>query len=106
MYCVRCGTELPETASYCMQCGAATDRVRAVPAEPLLRSATDRKIAGICGGLAKYLAMDPTVVRVLWLLLTFGLPPAGILGYIAAWILVPQEPLAVYIAPQPHNGTV
>jgi phage shock protein PspC (stress-responsive transcriptional regulator) len=64
-----------------------------------MRSATDRKIAGVCGGLAKYWSMDPTIMRLIWLLLAFGLPPAGILGYIAAWILMPVEPLRVYSEP-------
>jgi phage shock protein C len=66
-----------------------------------MRSQTDKKIAGVCAGLAKYAAMDPTIVRVLWLLLTFGLPPAGILGYIAAWIIIPPEPVPVYTAVTP-----
>jgi phage shock protein PspC (stress-responsive transcriptional regulator) len=107
MYCVKCGSELPETAFYCMQCGTATGRApEPVRAEPIMRSATDKKIAGVCGGLAKYLSMDPTIMRLLWLLLTFGLPPAGVLGYIAAWILMPMEPVRVYVTPQPTTGTV
>jgi phage shock protein PspC (stress-responsive transcriptional regulator) len=65
----------------------------AVIPEPLYRTLGDRKIAGVCGGFARYTAMDATLVRVLWLLLTFGLPPAGILGYIAAWIIMPVEPV-------------
>jgi phage shock protein PspC (stress-responsive transcriptional regulator) len=71
-------------------------------AEPLQRSITDKKIAGVCGGFAKYMQMDPTVVRILWLLLTFGLPPAGLLGYIAAWILMPPEPVRVFTTPAPE----
>jgi phage shock protein PspC (stress-responsive transcriptional regulator) len=71
--------------------------------EPLMRSITDRKIAGVCGGFAKYMGMDSTVIRVLWLLLTFGLPPAGLLGYIAAWILMPVEPVRVYSTPAPAS---
>jgi phage shock protein PspC (stress-responsive transcriptional regulator) len=39
--------------------------------------------------------MDATVVRILWLILTFGLPPAGVIGYIAAWIIMPEEPVQV-----------
>ena len=106
MYCVKCGTELPETAFYCLQCGTSTSRVPETPAGPIMRSATDKKIAGVCGGLARYLAMDPTVMRILWLLMLFGLPPAGVLGYIAAWILMPLEPVRVYVTPQPNTGTL
>lgn len=107
MYCVKCGTELPDTAYYCGHCGAATRLAPpAPPAEPLMRSATDRKIAGVCGGLARYFAMDSTVMRLIWLLLTFGLPPAGILGYIAAWILMPVEPVGVFHMPRAGSETV
>ena len=55
--------------------------------------------------MAKYLGMDSTVMRILWLLLLFGLPPAGVLGYIAAWILMPIEPVPVYMAQQTDTRT-
>jgi phage shock protein PspC (stress-responsive transcriptional regulator) len=48
--------------------------------------------------------MDPTLVRLLWLLMSFGLPPAGILGYIAAWIIVPMEPVRIYTTAAPASG--
>lgn len=97
MFCTKCGTELDERACYCSQCGTRTARApEPMIPEPLMRSQTDKKIAGVCGGFAKYLAMDATVMRILWLLLSFGLPPAGILGYIAAWILMPVEPIRIY----------
>jgi phage shock protein PspC (stress-responsive transcriptional regulator) len=69
-----------------------------------MRSTTDKKIAGVCAGMAKYTGMDPTIMRILWLLLAFGLPPAGLLGYIAAWILMPPEPVRVYATPVPTTG--
>ena len=58
------------------------------------------KIAGVCGGMARYLDTDPTLVRVGWLLLLFALPPAGIIGYLAAWIIIPKEPASL---PQPGS---
>lgn len=102
MYCTKCGVELEEEDFYCRKCGAATPSVP-TPAAPetLYRSLTDKKIAGVCGGLARYVRMDSTIVRILWLLLTFGLPPAGILGYVAAWILMPVEPFVVTSPVQP-----
>ena len=106
MFCTQCGTELPDVAFFCSQCAAPTGRAPKTPPEPLMRSATDKKIAGVCGGMAKYFAMDPTVMRILWLLLTFGLPPAGILGYIAAWIIMPVEPVRVYVMPEANTGAV
>jgi len=58
----------------------------------LYRSRTDRKIAGICGGLAKYFDIDPVIVRLAWVLLFF-LGGSGIFLYIIAWIVIPLEPL-------------
>jgi phage shock protein PspC (stress-responsive transcriptional regulator) len=56
----------------------------------LYRSATDKKIAGVCGGLAKYLNIDPTVIRVIWALIAVG--GAGILAYIICALIIPEEP--------------
>lgn len=55
----------------------------------LHKSATDRKLAGVCGGIAEYLDVDPTVVRVAWAIITaFG--GAGLIAYIACAILMPE----------------
>jgi len=64
------------------------------PLRRLYRSVRDRKIAGICGGLGEYLQTDPTVIRLLWILLVvmFG---TGILLYLILWIVIPREPLSV-----------
>lgn len=49
-------------------------------------------IAGVCGGLAEYIGMDPTVVRLLYVLISiFSAAFPGILVYIIAMIIVPQE---------------
>jgi len=59
----------------------------------LYRSRTDRKIAGVCAGIAEYFAIDPTVVRLIALIsIIFG--GAGILAYIIAWIVTPDQPAA------------
>lgn len=60
----------------------------------LTRSYTDKKIAGICGGLGEYLSVDPTIVRLafVFLGLATGVFPF-LIGYIIAWILVPVAPL-------------
>jgi phage shock protein PspC (stress-responsive transcriptional regulator) len=49
----------------------------------------DRKIAGVCAGVADYFDMDPTIVRVVWLLATL-IPGPNILAYIILWIAVPE----------------
>ncbi len=57
----------------------------------LYRSVTDKKIAGVCGGLAEYFEIDSTLIRILFLaLLIFG--GGGLLIYIIMWIVVPEKP--------------
>ena len=58
----------------------------------LYRSKKNRVIAGVCGGIAEYLDTDPIAIRLLWILLTLftGFFP-GVLGYIIAWIIVPEK---------------
>jgi len=55
------------------------------------RSRTNKKIAGVCGGLGKYFAIDPVIVRLIWLLFVL-LAGTGLLIYIIAWIVIPLEP--------------
>ncbi|PLV59881.1 PspC domain-containing protein [Thermotoga sp. KOL6] len=56
----------------------------------LKRSKKNRIIAGVCGGIAEYFDVDPTLVRLIWVLLTLAWG-AGILLYIIAWIIMPEE---------------
>lgn len=58
----------------------------------LYRSRTDSKIAGVCGGLAEYFKIDPTIIRVIFviLLLPGGLP--GFVPYVILWLVVPLTP--------------
>lgn len=57
----------------------------------LYRSKTDRMLGGVCGGLGKYFNLDPVLMRLLWVLLFFC-GGVGFLGYIIAWIIMPEEP--------------
>ncbi|HEV8166574.1 MAG TPA: PspC domain-containing protein [Actinomycetota bacterium] len=57
----------------------------------LYRSKTDRKVAGVCGGLAQYFNIDPTLIRVLFVVLAI-LGGSGLVLYVALWIIVPREP--------------
>lgn len=60
-------------------------------AKRLYRSRKDKILAGICGGVGKYLDIDPIIIRLIFivLLLTVG---SGILIYLIAWIIIPLEP--------------
>jgi phage shock protein C len=57
----------------------------------LTRSLTDRKIAGVCGGLGDYLSIDPTLVRLTAIFVGFftGIVP-GLITYIVGWIIIPD----------------
>lgn len=61
----------------------------------LYRSEKNRMIAGVCGGLAEYFDVDPVVVRLLWVVFTFFIG-SGILIYILACIIMPNEKDVVY----------
>ena len=54
----------------------------------LMRSGRDKKIAGVCAGVAHYLDIDPTIVRVIWGVLAFCYG-VGIVAYIILWIIAP-----------------
>ena len=58
----------------------------------LYRSRTDRKLGGVCAGIAAYYDLDPTVVRLI-AVATILLPGPSVIAYIVAWIIVPEEPL-------------
>ncbi len=62
----------------------------AAPPPPLRRSLSDRKVAGVCGGLARHLGIDPVILRILIAVLAlFG--GSGLLLYAAGWLLIPNE---------------
>jgi len=56
----------------------------------LYRSKKDRIIAGICGGIAEYLKVDPVLIRVLWVIFAC-MGGSGILAYLIAWFIVPEK---------------
>ncbi|HET8669674.1 MAG TPA: PspC domain-containing protein [Candidatus Saccharimonadales bacterium] len=60
----------------------------------LYRSVRDKKIVGVCGGIGAYLDIDPTLIRLGWIVLTIltGIVP-GVIGYLIAAIVMPREPL-------------
>jgi len=61
------------------------------PVKKLYRSRRDRMIAGVCGGLAEYFNVDPTVVRLIFVLF-FILGGAAFLVYLLMWLIVPLAP--------------
>jgi phage shock protein C len=68
------------------------------------RSTTDRQIAGVCGGMAEYFDTDPTLVRLIWVVLSIfgGAVIGGIIAYALAWLIIPNaEPASLSTNPVP-----
>ena len=94
MTCTSCQKDVAENSNFCYFCGArqpSAPHVQYVQ-KKLMRSA-DAKIGGVCGGLAEYLDVDPTVVRLVWCLIAFftGLVP-GTIVYLVMWLVLPPAP--------------
>ena len=66
----------------------------------LTRSLNDRMLAGICSGLADYMEMDPTVIRLIFVLLFFVTGPGVLLAYLIMAIVIPNEPAVQPAQPQ------
>lgn len=56
----------------------------------LYRSTSNKIIAGVCAGLAEYINIDPTVVRLIWALV--GLSGAGLIAYLVCALIIPEKP--------------
>jgi phage shock protein C len=61
----------------------------------LTRSTNERMVAGVAGGLGEYFSMDPTLVRLIFVLLTLAGGP-GLLLYLILWVIMPEAPEAQY----------
>lgn len=56
----------------------------------LYKSSTDKKVCGVCGGIANYFDVDPTVIRLIWVIFTLA-GGSGLIAYIVAAIIMPDE---------------
>jgi len=57
----------------------------------LYRSGRNKILGGICGGIGEYLNVDPTIIRLLWLLFVFA-GGAGLIFYLIVWLIIPKNP--------------
>ena len=111
MTCSNCHREITNGSNFCYLCGArqAASYPPAGEMKRLHRSVVDCKIAGVCGGMAEYWGVDPTMVRLVWVLVIILPVPfvPAFLGYIVAWIVMPKAELPVYyVAPAPQQAPV
>jgi phage shock protein C len=91
MFCTNCGFQLNEDDRFCCKCGARTAVGRSeAPARALMLDKRNKKIAGVCAGLARYMDMDVTFIRALWLAIAIT-TGVGFIAYLAAWIVMPSD---------------
>lgn len=57
----------------------------------LTRSTNDRMVCGVCAGIGEYFNIDPTIIRLIWVILTFGSIGSGLLVYIIAAVVIPEN---------------
>jgi len=102
MVCANCGKQIAENSNFCYFCGSRQYVSAAGPgAMPrpmgerrLYRSTTNKSIAGVLGGFAEYLDLDPTVLRVVYVLVTFFTGIFfGVVAYLVAWLVMSEAPL-------------
>ena len=91
MYCTQCGVELRDDDRFCSRCGARTGVGQVLACQrTLMLDKSNKKIAGVCAGFARYFEVDVILVRVLWLAIALG-TGVGFLAYLAAWIIMPSD---------------
>jgi phage shock protein C len=105
MYCSNCGKNIGEHPVFCQFCGTRvapepppsfsspgfSNYVQPGPKRPFARYSADKKIAGVCGGVARYFDLDSSLVRALWLLCVL-LGGTGLVAYVVLWIVMPLDP--------------
>lgn len=97
MICPSCQREIAEGSNYCYLCGARQGAPApgvaggAAPPRRLVRPTEGRVFGGVCLGFARYLEIDTTLLRLLWVFLVIftGVLP-GVVAYLIAWMVVPE----------------
>jgi phage shock protein C len=96
-FCYACGAKQPETQSQAAPSGYAPPYAQQ---RRLVRSTNDRKVAGVCAGIADYFDFDPSIVRIIWVLAVL-VGGSGVLVYVILWIALPEGVTRVY----PYSAT-
>jgi phage shock protein PspC (stress-responsive transcriptional regulator) len=96
MICPRCQKEIAEGSNFCYLCGERMDAAAAPAAAPayqgqrrLVRSVSDRKLGGVCAGLAEYMEIDVSLVRVIAAVSVFCYG-VGVFAYLVGWLVIPE----------------
>jgi phage shock protein C len=70
----------------------------------LYRSKKDRILGGVCAGLGEHLDVDPTVIRLIWAVVTVLSFGTGIIVYVLAWIIIPEADTGAALPPSAEPG--
>ena len=107
MFCTKCGIQLEDRDRFCSQCGTATGQgTQQAPGtvyNRLSRPREDRKVAGVCAGMARYFGVDVTLIRILAIALAVWPVGVGVIIYIVCWAVMPNDP---YLLPAPANSVM
>lgn len=97
MYCTNCGIQLRETDRFCSQCAAPTGLASGsrYAERRLTLVRAGKKIGGVCTGFARYLEVDVTLIRIVWLMIAL-MTGVGFLAYPIAWLVMPHEDALTY----------
>ena len=90
MFCTQCGRDLGMNDRFCSRCGKRWQQGAGAGPKKLMRDMRNKKIAGVCAGLANYLEIDVALVRIILLTLAIGMG-VGFVAYIIAWIAMPKD---------------
>ncbi len=97
MYCTSCGRQLEIVDRFCSQCGQVArqsePRTQGGSTRPrrLVRPMREKNIAGVCAGFARYLDVDVTLLRILWLCIAIFTGGLGFVAYLICWIVMPKD---------------
>jgi len=72
----------------------------------LFRSKKDRMLGGVCGGLGEHLDVDPTVIRLIWAVVTVLSMGTGLIVYLLAWVIIPEEDTPGDSLPSSESGKI
>ena len=103
MFCTGCGREIAADDRFCGRCGRSVDgsapfQASGSPPKRLFRSMRDKSIAGVCSGWARYLGIDVSVMRLIWVGVTFC-TGMGFFVYPICWIVMQRDDVGVPAAP-------
>jgi phage shock protein C len=102
MTCPACARDVEPDSTFCRYCGAAVVPPIPPDARRLVRLPSEGRLAGVCAGLAAYLDVDVTIVRLAWVILSIfpGALIGGLLGYLGAWFIMPEGPVPAGTVPR------